>query len=78
MTLVRLLLTDHAEADFSPTVSDDATALFLGQPLYQDPDEGYSGIFYTPLFPAIVSLLYRAHVWTDRFHGAGSGPGRRA
>ena len=64
VTLVRLLLTDHAEADFSPTVSDDAAALFLGQPLYQDPDQGYSGIFYTPLFPAIVSLLYRVDVWT--------------
>ncbi len=64
VSLVRLVLTENPTADFSSTVNDDAAALYLGQPLYQDPDQGYSGILYTPLLPAVVSLLYRVHVWT--------------
>ena len=63
ISAVRLAATAHPSADFGTTVNADARALFLGGPLYQDPDEGYTGILYTPLAPAIVSLLYRLADW---------------
>jgi hypothetical protein len=41
----------------------DATALYLGQSIYQNPAHGYIGCVYTPLLPAIISLLFHIHVW---------------
>jgi len=64
VTLARLVVVAHPDAGFGTTVNADAGALYLGQPLYQDPDQGYSGILYMPLFPKVVSLLDRGVLWT--------------
>ncbi|MGI8441125.1 MAG: hypothetical protein ACR2NV_13195 [Thermoleophilaceae bacterium] len=64
VSLVRLLATGDPDAKFGTTVNADAAALWLGQPLYQDPGDGYSGILYGPLLPIVVSVLFRATIWT--------------
>jgi len=64
VSLVRLLATADPDAKFGTTVNADASALWLGQPLYQDPEDGYSGILYGPLLPIVVSALFRVSMWT--------------
>ncbi len=64
ISLGRLISTADPDAEFGNTVNADAAALYLGQPLYQDPQEGYTGILYTPLLPVVVSALYRVSLWT--------------
>lgn len=64
VSVVALVGTAHPDAQYGATVNSDAAALLLGQPLYQDPTVGYSGNFYTPLFPAMVSVLDRLALWT--------------
>jgi hypothetical protein len=64
MSIRSLLSVAHPDLDWSTTVNSDAEALYLGVPLYQDPADGYTGQLYTPLFPFVVSLLYRLHFWT--------------
>ena len=64
LSLARLFATADPAVQYASTINDDAAALYLGQPLYQDPDEGYSGILYTPLLPLIVSVLYRGGIWS--------------
>ena len=49
--------------DPNPNLFNDAEALYLGQPLYQDPAAGYTGIIYTPFLPAVVALLLRVSFW---------------
>jgi hypothetical protein len=64
ISLVRLLATADPDAKFGTTVNADAAALWLGQPLYQDPAGGYSGILYGPFLPMVVSVLFHVAMWT--------------
>ena len=64
VSIVRLLSVAHPDLGWATTVNSDAEALYLGVPLHQDPADGYTGQLYTPLFPFVVSLLYRLHFWT--------------
>ncbi len=63
ITVANLLGTPHPELGWATTVSIDAKELFLGHTLYQDPAHGYTGMLYTPLFPAVTSLLYHVSLW---------------
>ena len=45
------------------TEINDAQALYFGVPLYDDPAEGFSGMIYTPLYPALIALLYFVDYW---------------
>ena len=63
LTLASLLATDYPDPGPGQQVNTDAAALYLGQPLYQDPAEGYTGILYTPVLPLLVSVAYRASMW---------------
>ena len=64
MSIVELLSMARPDLGWATTVNSDAEALYLGVPLHQDPADGYTGQLYTPLFPFVVSLLYRVHFWT--------------
>jgi hypothetical protein len=64
ITIVRLVQMPHPDPGFGQEVNSDAGALYLGQPLYQDPADGYTGILYTAGLPMVVSLLYRIDLWT--------------
>lgn len=61
-----LSLVSEGDPDilFSTTVNSDAEALYLGQATNQDPADGYTGQLYTPLFPALVSLLHHVRLWS--------------
>ena len=59
-----LLSVAHPDLGWAMAVNNDAEALYLGVPLYQDPADGYTGQLYTPFFPFVISLLYRLHFWT--------------
>ena len=61
-SIATLLAVAHPEVEHA--VMNDAEALFFGVPLYGDPAEGFSGTIYTPLFPALVSLLMFSADWT--------------
>lgn len=50
-------------ADTGDTVVIDAMALYLGEGIFQSPAEGYTSNLYTPLMPAVVSLLYQVELW---------------
>jgi len=63
VSLARLLATADPATQFGSTVNADAAALYLGGPLYQDPEDGYSGILYGPFLPAVVSLLFQLSLW---------------
>ena len=60
----RLASTDAVDLGWAITVFTDAEALYLGEPLYGDPADGYTGQVYTPLFPLLVSLLLRVAFWS--------------
>jgi hypothetical protein len=62
-TLVRALTVSHPDLGFGTAVNGDAEALYLGQSIYQDPADGYTGQLYTPLFPFTVSLLHQLSLW---------------
>ncbi|MDQ3645194.1 MAG: hypothetical protein M3356_06800 [Actinomycetota bacterium] len=49
--------------DNGDTVVMDAMALYIGAGIFQSPAEGYTSNLYTPLMPAIVSMLYHVEVW---------------
>lgn len=49
--------------DNGETVVIDAMALYIGAGIFQSPAEGYTSNLYTPLMPAIVSLLYHVETW---------------
>jgi hypothetical protein len=63
VTLVRALGVSHPDLGFTTAINSDAEALYLGQTIYQDPADGYTGQLYTPLFPFLVSLLHHVTVW---------------
>ena len=62
--LVRALGVDHPDLGFATVANSDAEAFSLGQTIYQDPADGYTGQVITPLFPFLVSLLHRIHLWS--------------
>jgi hypothetical protein len=64
ITLVHLLSTSHPTLFFDATVNDDAEQLYLGRSLYNSPAHGYVGLFYTPLYPVLISLFDRIHLWS--------------
>lgn len=61
-SIATLLAVANPKVEYA--VMNDAEALFFGVPLYADPAEGFSGMIYTPLFPALVSLLVYLADWT--------------
>lgn len=61
-SIATLLAVANPKVEYA--VMNDAEALFFGVPLYADPAEGFSGMIYTPLFPALVSLLVFLADWT--------------
>jgi len=61
----RALTAGHPDLDFATAVNGDAEAFYLGETIYRDPDEGFTGQLYTPLFPFLVSLLHRVHLWAS-------------
>jgi len=64
LSLARLWATAVPDADFLATVNNDAEAIRAGIPLYGDPDLGYTGMLYTPLLAAVVSLLFLVDLWS--------------
>ncbi len=63
LSLVQLLAVRYPDLGWATTVNADAKAVFLGIPLYEDPAAGYTGLFYTPLFPGLVGVLDRIWFW---------------
>ena len=63
VTFVRALGVSHPDLGFTAAINGDAEALYLGQTIYQDPADGYTGQLYTPLFPFLVSLLHHVTLW---------------
>jgi hypothetical protein len=61
--LGRILGVDHPDLNFTAAVNGDAEAFYLGQTIDRDPADGYTGQLYTPLFPFLISLLHRVHLW---------------
>jgi len=64
VSLSRLVVNPAPDADFLSTLNNDAEALHRGEPLYRDPNTGYTGMIYTPFLPAVVSLLFNVALWT--------------
>lgn len=63
VSLVRLARTSDPTFGTFASVNEDAHALALGEALYQDPTDGYTGLLYTPGFPLLLSLIYRVDLW---------------
>ncbi len=63
ISVIRLLGTHYPDLGWATTVNSDAEQLYLGHTLYQDLARGYTGQVYTPLFPALISLLLHIHLW---------------
>ncbi len=63
VSIFHLLGTHSPDLGWAVTVNSDAEALYLGHTLYQDPAVGYTGQLYTPLFPALISVLHHLHLW---------------
>jgi hypothetical protein len=64
ISIGHLLSTGHPVLFWEATVNDDAEQLYLGHTLYNDPAHGYVGLFYTPLYPALISLVDHIHLWS--------------
>ena len=63
ISVIRLLGTRYPDLGWATTVNSDAEQLYLGHTLYQNLAEGYTGQVYTPLFPALTSLLHHVYLW---------------
>jgi hypothetical protein len=62
-TLVHLLGAAHPDVGWSAGVNSDASALVTGQGVFNDPNLGYSGMFFTPLFPVVLAGLSQILWW---------------
>jgi hypothetical protein len=62
-TLVAFVSNENPDLRYDVTANSDAQALYLGENIYRDPADGYTGQLYTPLFPALVGLLHRVQLW---------------
>jgi hypothetical protein len=56
ISVIRLLGTRYPDLGWATTVNSDAEELYLGHTLFQNPAHGYTGLAYTPLFPALTSI----------------------
>lgn len=63
LTLGRLLTEPHPDVGWPAVINSDAAALVTGQGIYNDPDSGYSGMFFTPLFPVVLAGLFHLAWW---------------
>jgi hypothetical protein len=63
ISVVRLLGTRYPDLGWATTVNSDAEELYLGHTLFQNPAHGYTGLVYTPLFPAITSVVDHIYLW---------------
>jgi hypothetical protein len=63
ISIIRLLGTRYPDLGWATTVNSDAEELYLGHTLYQNPGHGYTGLLYTPLYPALTSLIYHIYLW---------------
>ena len=64
-TLANLAGTDDPYLGFSTTATSvDAQAVFLGEPLFQDPDDGYTGLPLSPLFPLVLGAVHHLSSWS--------------
>jgi hypothetical protein len=63
LTLGRLVTADNVLIGYGSAIDADAIAMFLGHWPYRDPATGYFAEGYTPLYPALVSVLHRVHFW---------------
>jgi hypothetical protein len=63
ISAIRLLGTRYPDLGYATLTNGDAEQLYLGHTLYQDPAHGYTGTAYTPLVPALTSLLYHIYLW---------------
>jgi hypothetical protein len=63
VTLWRLSSTRYPYLGWAHTVASDAKAVSLGDWIYGDPAESYTGMLYTPLYPTLVGGLYRLMWW---------------
>lgn len=63
VTTARLLSTSDVNVGCCDGVTPDAHAISFGGPLYQNPDDGYTGSLYTPLVPGLIALGDVAHLW---------------
>ena len=63
-TLANLAGTDDPFLGFSTTATSvDAQAVFLGEPLFQDPNDGYTGLPLSPLFPLLLGAVHHLSSW---------------
>jgi hypothetical protein len=63
ISVFRLTGTAYPNLGWATTVNSDAEMLYLGHTIYQNPAHGYTGLLYTPLFAAFVSVLLHVHLW---------------
>jgi hypothetical protein len=63
VSVARLLSTPYPDLGWATLVNNDAQQLYLGHTLYQNPAHGYTGSLYTPLLPALVSILLHIYMW---------------
>jgi hypothetical protein len=64
-TLANLAGTSDPYLGLSTTATNvDAQAVFLGEPLYGDPNEEYSGLPLSPLFPLLLGALHHISLWS--------------
>jgi hypothetical protein len=64
LAFIRLLGTTHPVYGWSMSINADAEAMYLGIWPYRDPAEGFTPDAYTPLYPAVTSLLDHVTLWT--------------
>jgi hypothetical protein len=64
-TLANLAGTSDPYLGFATTATNvDGQAVFLGEPLYRDPDDGYAGLPLSPLFPLVLGALDHISFWS--------------
>jgi hypothetical protein len=64
ITVVSLLSTPSVDIGFFRSEGHDALSLYLGHGLYHNPSgNGYTGLLYTPLLPALIAVLDHLSLW---------------
>src|SRR5215210_6176739 len=63
VSVVRVVSSPWPDLGWPVAISADAGSFFVGQAPYGDPDQQYTGQFYTPLFPLLVSVLDHVRFW---------------
>jgi hypothetical protein len=63
VTLWRLSSMRYPHLGWAQTIANDAKAVSFGDWIYGDPSSQYTGMLYTPLYPAVLAPLYRLLWW---------------